>query len=252
MNIKDLYKTFVFLLLFAWAGSSLAQDNTIFEDDRLNYNRELHFGFFLHNFGWGIELSKYFKQTVDKQRYFEIQFTFIHHPKRQKTFSYFIQDSRGYYYGKLNSFFVFRGLYGKKHTIAHKIRSSGVELAYKWGVGPSLGFLKPVYLEIFNPENGGFLEIERYNPEKHDLHNIFGRAGGLRGFDQIQFRPGIYAKFGLQIEYSGKKQGVTGIEAGIALDSYFQRIALMADIENIQFFPMIYLNFFFGKKYDKM
>jgi hypothetical protein len=252
MNIKDTYRAIVVILLLIGGLNVSAQDNSIFEDDRLNYNRELHGGIFLHNFGWGLDLSQYFTQTVDKQRYFEIQFTFIHHPKQQKTFSYFIQDSRGYFYGKLNTFFVFRGLYGKKHIIAHKIRSSGVELAYKWGVGPSLGFLKPVYLEIFNPEFGGFLSIEKYDPEKHDLFNIFGRAGGLRGFDQIQFRPGFYAKFGLQIEYSGKKQGVTGIEAGIALDSYFQRIALMADIDNLQFFPMIYLNFFFGKKYNKM
>jgi len=250
--MTNLYKSFLIVILFAWTSSLLAQDNTIFDDNRLNYNREIHGGFFLHNFGWGLNFAKYFHQTVDKQRYFEIQFSFIHHPKQQKTYSFFIQDSKGYFYGKLNTFFVFRGIYGKKHTIAHKIRSSGVELAYKWGVGPTFGFLKPVYLEIFVPEFGGILEIQRYDPEKHDKFNIFGRAGGLRGFNELQFRPGIFLKFGLQIEYSGKKKGVSGIEVGIALDSYFQQIELMADINNIQFFPMIYLNFFFGKKYDKM
>lgn len=249
MNLKELYRTFIIVSLLAWTSSIFAQDNSIFEDGRLTYNREVHGGFLLHNYGWGLNFAKYFHKTVDKQNYFEIQFSFLHHPKQVKTYSYF--DANGYYYGKLNTFFVFRAIYGKKHIIAHKIRSSGVELAFKWGVGPTFGFLKPVYLEIVVPEFGGFLDIQRYDPDKHDQFNIFGRAGGFRGFDELQFRPGVFLKFGLQIEYSTKKKGVTGIEAGIALDSYFQKIELMAYIDNLQFFPILYLNFFFGKKYNK-
>ena len=251
--MKYFYRKLLIVLLLLWAGGILAQDNSIFEDDRLNYNRETHGGFFLHNYGWGIEFAKYFHETVDKQKYFEIQFSFIHHPKQIKTFSNISPDSKGYYFGKLNTFFVLRGIYGKKHIIAHKIRSSGVELSFKWGVGPTFGFLKPVYLEIAVPADlGAFLVVEKYDPDKHGRYNIFGRAGGLRGFNEIMFRPGVFLKFGLQIEYSGKKKGVSGIEAGIAIDSYFQQIELMAEIDNIQFFPMIYLKFFFGSKYNKM
>ena len=251
MSKKGIYRLFFITLFLINSSGVFSQDNTIFDDDRLNYDREIAGGFFLHNYGWGLNFMKYFKQTVNKQRYFEIQFSFIHHPKQRKVFNGFIQDSKGYYYGKLNTFFVFRGLYGKKHIIAHKIRSSGVELSYNWGIGPSFGFLKPVYLEIVDFEFG-FLRVEKYDPEKHNIGNIYGRASGFRGMDELQFRPGIYLKFGLQIEYSTKKKGVTGVEAGIALDAYFQPIELMADIDNMQFFPMIYLNFFFGTKYDKM
>lgn len=249
MNFR---KVIIFCVSVTWLGPALqAQDNTIFEDDRLNYNREIHGGILFHNYGWGLNFSKYFHQTVDKQRYFEIQFSFVHHPKQQKVISYFSQDARGYYFGKLNTFFVFRGLYGKKHIIGHKLRSNGVELAVKWGVGPSLGFLKPVYLEVFY-DDLAFPVAERYDPNKHNQNNIYGRAGGLKGFNEIMFRPGVFAKLGLQVELSTKKEGVFGIEAGLALDAYFQPVEIMAYIDNMQIFPVLYIDIFFGKKFNQM
>lgn len=245
------WKYIISLSLIFLVQYAFAQDNSIFEDDRLIYNKEASGGVLIHNFGWGLNFSKYKKQTIDKYKYFEFQFSFVHHPKQQRVASYYYQDARGFYYGKLNTFFVLRALYGKKHVIGHKIRSSGVELAYKWGIGPSFGFLKPVYLEIYY-EDVGFPVVEQYDPELHDFNNIVGRANGLKGFDQLMFRPGVFFKFGMQIEFSAKKQGLSGLEAGIALDAYLQEIELMARIDNLQFFPVLYFNIFFGKKYNQM
>ena len=252
MTEKIRNRILLFVLLIIGWTNVFSQDNSIFDDNRVHYKREIHGGFFLHNYGWGLDFAKYYHQTVDKQRYYELQFSFIHHPKQQKTYSYVVQDPNGYYYGKLNTFFVFRAIYGKKHIIAHKIRSSGVELAIKWGVGPSLGFLKPVYLDIFVAEAGGFFDIQRYDPDRHGVNNIAGRAGGFYGFDEIKFKPGVFLKVGVQIEYSMKNTGVTGIEAGFALDSYLEPIEIMAYIDNYQIFPMLYLNFFFGMKHNKL
>lgn len=225
---------------------------TIYTDGEthISYEREAFGGIFFHTQGWGMNYVQNFFKTVDKRVNFEIQLNFTHSKKQKKTYNPYYRDARGYYYGKLNSFFVLRGLYGQRKIIGHKIRSKGVEIGYTWSIGPSLGFLKPVYLEVINFDENA-LEVAKYDPEEHDIGNIYGKAGGINGFDEIKFRPGVFLKFGLYVEYSKKNIGVSGFEAGISLDSYFQEIEIMANIKNQQFFPLLYISIFFGKKYNK-
>ena len=57
-------------------------------------------------------------------------------------------SSRGYFYGKLNSLVCFRPTYGGKLILFQAKRENGIEISYKWHLGPSFGLLKPVYLKI--------------------------------------------------------------------------------------------------------
>lgn len=240
------------VLAIFFASGSLYSQETIFTDNEshINYNREVWGGFFAHTQGWGLNFQKNFFKTVDKRVNYEIQFNFTHHPKQKKIYNPFFRDAKGFYYGKLNTFFMLRGLYGQRKIVAHKIRSKGVEFGYAWSIGASFGFLKPVYLEVINFDQNT-LESVKYDPEKHDLGNIYGRSGGLNGFGEMKFKPGLFLKFGLFIEYSSKKTGISGIEAGVAVDAYLERIEIMADIENQQFFPLLYINIFLGQKFNK-
>ena len=232
--------------------NALYSQGTIYTDDEthISYQREMFGGFIAHTQGWGLNfVSNYFK-TVDKRVNYEIQINWMRNPKQKKIYNPYYRDAKGFFYGKLNSFFVVRALYGQRNVIGHKIRSKGVELGYTWGIGPSFGFLKPEYLEVINFDQN-ILEVVRYDPEKHDLGNIYGRASGLNGFDEIKFRPGLFLKLGLYVEYSSKKTGISGIEAGFALDAYLQEIQIMAFIKNQQFFPLFYINIFIGSKFNK-
>ncbi len=241
------------LIVFFQTGSVYSQSSgTIYTDDEVHiiYNREIYGGVIFHTQGWGLNyVNNYFK-SINKRVNFELQLTFIHHPKQKKIYNPYFRDAKGYYYGKLNSFFVLRALYGQRTIIGHKIRSKGVEIGYTWGIGPSFGFLKPVYLEVINFDQNT-LEVVKFDPEEHTINNIYGRAGGLNGFDELKFRPGVYFKFGMFVEYSKKRIGISGMEAGIAVDAYFQSIEIMADIDNQQFFPLLYINIFFGQKFNK-
>lgn len=225
---------------------------TIFTDDEIhiNYEREVWGGVFFHTQGWGLNFQKNFFKTVDKRINYEIQINWTHNLKQKKVYNPQYRDARGYYYGKMNSFFVLRGLYGQRKIIGHKIRSKGVELGYAWSIGLSLGFLKPVYLEIIDFDLQ-VLKVEKYDPDVHNEQTIYGRAGGIRGFDEIKIKPGAYFKFGVYVEYSKKNIGISGIEAGVALDAYFERIQIMADVKNQQFFPLLYINIFLGTKFNK-
>jgi hypothetical protein len=149
---------------------------------------------------------------------------------------------------------IVRPTYGGKHQITDKIRRSGVEVNYVWGIGPSLGLAKPVYLEIGKPDNIPYetFVIERYDPAIHDVQNIYGRASYFKGFGEMKLYPGGFGRFGLNFEYSGQTTGIKAIEVGASLDAYPVVVPIMAELEGVtnkQFFFEFYLAIEFGKKY---
>jgi hypothetical protein len=157
-------------------------------------------------------------------------------------------------YGKLNNFYILRPTLTIRNIIADKLRYSGVQVGYVFQSGPSLGITKPVYLEIGYPSFPyEYIAVEKYDPNKHYLDDIFGRASGLNGLNELKLHPGWFAKFGLNFEYSNERYVLKGLEAGVAFDGYLRDIPIMADFEepNKQLFLTFYLNFFIGSKFNK-
>ncbi|MCC6601358.1 MAG: hypothetical protein IT223_11905, partial [Crocinitomicaceae bacterium] len=83
---------------------------------------------------------------------------------------------------------------------------------------------------------------------------------GLRGLDELKFYPGLFARFGWLFEYSNYREGLKGIEAGVSVDAFMKRIPIMSDrilvshfdgAKNHQIFVGLYINFFFGRKYNR-
>jgi hypothetical protein len=82
----------------------------------------------------------------------------------------------------------------------------------------------------------------------------------LRGFSEIKIHPGGFARFSWLFEYSGKKDGIKGLEAGAQVEVFPQRIEIMSDqileerfdgARNHRIFASLYIHFVFGKKYNK-
>ena len=87
------------------------------------------------------------------------------------------------------------------------------------------------------------------------MNEIYGRASNFRGFNELSVHPGLHFKYGLNFDYSSYKDGIKGLEIGVALDAYLNEIEIMAEdvygiggAENKQLFVNLYLNFFFGRK----
>lgn len=252
---KSLIIVLVLLAAYSGRGQSAFPDQPT-----ILYDHQQYGGGSLSSIGWGGFYSYGKYKHATKLRLFEASVHFVKHEKEFKRFSS-DPNARGYVYGKQNSFFVLRAGFGSKKTITEKLRKNGVQLSHSWIVGPNFGFTKPVYLEIFYlPENGPYyIQVEKFNPEKHFIDNIYGRAGGLRGFNELKFYPGLHAKWGLLVEYSNVRDGLKGIEVGGQLDIFAKEIPIMAEkilevqqqsAKNHQIFPSLYINFFFGRKYD--
>ena len=103
-------------------------------------------------------------------------------------------------------------------------------------------------LEVFNLV-GEIPQIERYDPEKHNLSNIFGRGPASRGVSEMKFYPGAFLKLGVNFEYSSYRNGIKAIEVGGILDAYPARIPIMTNTKNSFLYPTLYINLLIGKKY---
>jgi len=223
------------------------------------YSHQHFGGFYFHSNGWGGTFTYGKYRGAQKVMLFSFDAMSMKHDKEIKSFNPVYDDSRSYVYGKLNNFYVLRPGIGMKKIVTTKLRPNGVQFGYSWSVGASIGITKPVYLEIGYPSIPyDYLQVERYNPDEHYFDDIYGRAPGFHGLDELKIHPGAFAKFALNFEYANTKDRLKGLEAGVALDAYPSRVPIMADevgdqagAVNKWLFQTFYLTLFIGKKYNQ-
>lgn len=245
----------ILLALLCLSGSVSAQTAGSSSDAKVIYRKELTGGLIFHSDGWGATFRHGMHKTGSVRRVLSIDVLNMKHPKEFKSYNPYYEDSRGYVYGKSNSFLILRPGYGRRKILFDKMRSRGVEFGYFWSVGPSLGITKPVYLEIGYPSIPyEYIAIEKYDAEEHYVDNIFGKAPITKGLDELKLYPGAFAKFGLHFEYSNEKDGIKALETGIALDAFPERVPIMAEVEgqelrNKQYYVTFYIKILYGKKF---
>ena len=243
-----------FLLLGLGCSAMAQQPQSIYDDaSRTLYAHEMYGGPLVHGNGWGVTFQYGKYVTANNRNMVGIDIVSMKHPKEIKSFNPNYQDARGYFYGKLNSMIIIRPTIGRKHRIAEKIRKSAVEVNYVWGIGPSLGLLKPVYLQIGIPDYPyQTIVTERYDPNVHFADNIFGRASWFKGLGEMKVYPGAFGRFAFNFEYAGTNSGIRALEAGVSMDAYGKKVPIMADLDdagiNKQFFLEFYIAMHFGAK----
>jgi hypothetical protein len=213
---------------------------------------EVYGGVLLHTGGWGANIV-YTKFLTNKtKRMFTLDVLNMKHSKEIKIQGYVDQNSKDFVFGKLNGLFIVRAGYGKKYTAYEKLREKGVNIFWNWNIGPSLGFLKPVYLDVVNLTPSGRISTplqEPYNPEKHNLGNIYGRSKGIRGLAETKITPGAFVKLGLEFEYNDDREFIKALGVGATLDIYPKEMNIMAYAKNTFIFPSLYINVLIGKRY---
>ncbi|WP_306640191.1 hypothetical protein [Sanyastnella coralliicola] len=244
----------LFLISTVFFAGSVAAQNELYDEPVIIYSHQMSGGLQLHSNGLGgfFQWGKY--QGAKKIMLLGIDAVNMKHPKEVKSYNPVYEDSRSYVYGKVNNLYILRPSFGYRKIITEKLRKSGVQVGYTLTGGPSLGITKPVYLEIGYPAIPyQYLATERYDPDRHFFDDIYGRASGLNGLDDLKLHPGGFVKFAFNFEYSNEKDRLKGLEAGVTLDAYLREIPIMAEdrvANNQQFFFTFFLNFFVGKKYN--
>ncbi len=206
-------------------------------------------GLHLNTSGWGVAFDYNYQKTYKYKKSYGFLLTNIRHPKEYKVLG--TLGSKGYFYGKLNSLVSLRPYYGGKLMLYKSVRQNGVEISYKWGIGLSLGLIKPVYVEINKVESGNLIQYSaRYNPLEHYSGIVYSRSPWSKGLGESKLATGIFVKQGVSFNFSTFRTGISGGELGFVLDYYpLNKIELMYLQKNNYLFASLYLQLNMGKKF---
>jgi hypothetical protein len=215
------------------------------------FRQEAYGGLSFNTNGWGGNFYFSKHKTAMVKRLYTVDFALAKHPKEYKIYNPLDENSKSYVFGKLNSLATLDLGWGAKKIFFEKLRTKGVQVSANWSIGPSLGFVKPIFLEILKFEGGRVVGIaqEKYDPEKHNLNNIYGRAQNSKGLSDLRFALGAFGKFGFNFEFSPLHEGVKALEIGAKVNVYPNRIPIMAEIDNKFLFTELYISVQLGRKY---
>ncbi|MBK8489973.1 MAG: hypothetical protein IPL49_03465 [Saprospirales bacterium] len=263
----------IFLAISFWAllGGTILTAQDTFQpkpvDDTDNkgliYNKEVAFNMRLHTNGFAMGVDFGRLRTYYKTRTFHVELGELKHHKEYRTnldrSSATGRISRAFIYGKQNNFFVLRGGIGEKRYFSEKAKYKGVAIGISYKGGPSIGLLKPYYLELLSTENNNspFLSTVsvKYSEKVHDAFldpwNIFGSSSWVKGFDEISLVPGLHGQFAVHFDWGAFDEYLKAVEAGVMVDVFFRKVPIMVEVPNVEnrpFFLNLYINLLLGKR----
>jgi hypothetical protein len=236
----------------------------------LVYDKESSFDITLHTSGISIAFAANFGtiKTYYKTTYYHLQVGELRHIKENRmsseTGSIAGRSSRSYFFGKQNSLYVIRGGKGVKRYLSEKAKEKGLAIGYSYEGGLSLGLLKPYYLELIYPLDGGpnqpDVRSEKYSDENASVflntsgYSIYGASGFTKGLKEIRPVPGVHFKMGAHFDWGAVDEMVKAVEAGFMIDVFYKEIPLMVEnaaitnAENRPFFVNLFITLQLGKR----
>ena len=241
--------------MLAFALPTLGQIDEAYDTigDNVLFRKEMSGSLIIHSNGWGLEFRTGTNRTVFKKWMFEANLLEMKDAKEIRSINQFFTNTKSYFYGKLNAVYILRAGVGQQQMLNRKPYYGGVEVRLFYSAGISAGFSKPVYLNIIKLDDNQYRYItvtERYDPDEHFPDNIYGRASFTKGFGELTFYPGAYAKAGLNIEFGTINQKPKMVEVGAALDLFPKAIPIMAFNSPQNYFLTLYISVGIGKRYN--
>ncbi len=240
------------LLLFCAVSIQSAAQGEIDEQRRVLFRDESSYGGFLSTNGFGINYRYGFWRDARNQFILDGDLMYVKHPKEVKTTVAYDYTTHRYTYGKENLFWELKGYAGWQKELYRKIDKNGISVRMFYSGGLSVGFLKPIYYEVYSFSTIGEpinMELKKFDLSIHkDL--IGGRGPFFKGFNELKVMPGLAGKAGLSFEYSSKDAVVHALEAGLSLTVYPKEMTIMATEKNSYLFFNLMVGYRFGTIID--
>ena len=176
--------------------------------------------------------------------YVNLEIVSVNHYRESTTSG--LGSGSGYVYGKQNYLFAVRPQYGREINIFRKSSEGGVNINAILAGGPTIGILKPYYIQV--AYGRGNYKDEIFDPTKHTLNNIAGSGGFFEGLGESQIVPGVNLKAALNFELDAFRQSNISLEIGFLAEAYTKQVNIMALTENRNLFTSGYVTIFFGGK----
>lgn len=160
-------------------------------------------------------------------------------------------NGRTYVEGKLNYLINLRPSYGKHYLLLNQAQEGGTSLSGRISTGPTLGLLKPYYVDLSYTDAGK--NITTSVPMSEALNNTYskssinGEGSFFSGFSQSKIVPGWHVKTALEFKFETLKQSYLAVETGFILDFFSQPVEILNQTNPRSVYTTGYVTFFFGK-----
>ena len=219
------------------------------EEGALIYNKQNIFGIQLRTNGYGLfyELGK--AKTRRKTNIFTVELTEIKDPKEEKTPTGFFTIGNPYIFGKTNNFYQFKLGTGQQYLFGQKGNKNGVAVTGNYQGGISLGLLRPYYLEVDDGNGNKQIKYSQQDSAEFlDQSIILGSAGLGKGWGELKLKPGLFAKGAVRFDWGHYNEIVSGIEIGLSVEAYSQKIPILLFTKQRQVFFQGHLALVFGRR----
>lgn len=247
-------KLLIIAVIFLFGAVSLNAQGELNEQQRVFFRNERSFGIVLSTDGYGGSYRTAKRINFLNKRLIEIDGGVLKHPKEYRQQNIYNQGG-SFIFGKLNSTFYLRGGIGRQHELFKKADLGGIAIRYFYSAGPVLAIYKPIYYWVLYPAPGRNEYIKK--EEKFDVsiaipQDIYSRASFFKGFDEIKFMPGLYAKGGFNFEYSKEDKVIHAIEFGAQINAFPKVIPIMASDDNKAIYFSLFISYRFGMIIDPL
>ena len=259
----------ILLLFFSFAGNAQgtfqpkALDNT---PKGIVYNKEFSVNVAAQTNGFSLGVDFGRLNTYYKTRYYHFSIGELKHSREVRSD---IQSNipnnliaRSYIFGKQNNLYAVRVGLGNKRYLTEKAKEKGVSVGLNYEFGPTLGLLKPYYLEVYAPESvtSQSTRSVRYTEETaaqfSDPSRIFGASSRAMGFGEIKPSFGAHGKFSVHFDWGAFDEFVKALDVGVMVDVFLKKTPILIDganinneaVENRNLFLNLFVNLQFGKR----
>lgn len=246
--VRISYCTLAFLLLISTEIN--AQLTTDADFKRQVYDRDFSGGVLLHTRGYGLTARYGVLSSGFTKNALELDIVNMRHPKENKTYTDLLNNTTGFVFGRINSFYVIRTGLHRERILYDKTDQGSVSVSFFYSTGISWGMIKPIYLEVERSDaSTNTPEIIRYDPTLPDVF-VRGQANFFHGIGETKIRPGLYIKTGFLFDNHELDERIRNMELGIIIDAYVNRVPIMHDTQNNRLFFQMYFALNFGKKWN--
>ncbi|MDB5193026.1 MAG: hypothetical protein JWQ96_2589 [Segetibacter sp.] len=221
------------------------------EEGAMIFHKQNAFGVRLYSDGYSAFYELGILKTPVKTSLYSLEIGERKHPKEDKLSRGVLGFAVGnpFIYGKINNFYFTKLGYGQQRLLGVKGNKNGVAVSALYGGGFSAGLLKPYYITVNNARNEQ--EQIKYNNNNAvflSATDIIGASGFGKGFNEIKFVPGGFAKTALRFDYGRYNEVVSAIEVGLGAEFYSQKMPILLLNKEKQLFFNAYAAIVFGKR----
>jgi hypothetical protein len=218
------------------------------EEGVLVYSKQNAFGIFLRSNGYGFNFEKGKMKSLTSSSVYGFEFSEIKHVKEDKLPNGAFTFGNPYIYGKINNFYQLKLGYGQQRMLGQKGNKNGIAVSAVYSGGLSLGMLRPYYLEV--QSQSGAREFINFKQDSTAFLTgfIVGGGGIDKGWGEIEVKPGVFAKGALRFDYGRYNEVVSGIEVGLSIEAYADKIPIMAHTKAQQLFFQGHIALLFGRR----